>query len=369
MPNEFKHILNASTSFNLSRQLPSAGTLSGLWMIWTLSGFALASCGGGGGGGSATGGGGRVRVVGGDFTFTGQNSGGGYAGIGETNRPISLRSLKEDLNETDLGAQASQISAGATFAGARISLNDPYRATFSYEDAGITVVSGTFQLFGTDHRDFLLVQEGDDVRVYTVAAPDHESPADANGDNRYEVMIRLTVNGIATPIDDTRSNTLEILDLPDEPNEPATSANSPHKFAETVDGDFIASVNESASRLVFQSIKEEYSALNLSAVSSVTATIGANPREVTLAVVFPGNPQVTVNVRRVLSGPDADDFQFVVNSNDDIRLETVRPLNFGAPVDQDRNNIYQFTITDTENNPDWYESGSDDYYLHVLDVV
>jgi hypothetical protein len=75
-----------------------------------------------------------------------------------------------------------------------------------------------------------------------------------------------------------------------------------------------------------------------------------------------------------LSGPDADDFEFVqIGANADARLQSVAPLDYENPDDGGPNsipdNIYEFTTTRSLDAPGYIlVDTTDTYTLHVLDV-
>jgi hypothetical protein len=342
--------------------------------LWLLSGLALASCGGGG---VAS----RGFTLTGDTGFTDTSTTREFrASIGETANSVRFHSVRDtwvvDLitfsgPPEEFGQSSDPNMPGTTFARAQV-------VTAREAEVTLRAVSGvettyTVTLSGADAAKFRYVQEGFDIRVVTLGAFDFENPTDAAGatavagDNIYEFT--ETYSGAGR--NEVFNYRFHIENIPEQTDTVPTSATSPHKFTDLPNGDRVASVNESTSILMFQSIREGVVADDLQGWTLMSVMV-MGPREA--VVTFDVDNQTEHFIYTVrLTGPDADDFQFVeVGTGDtDARIETIAAPDYDNPTDHNQDNIYVFTTTYTlaTGSPYILTDTSDTNTLHILDVV
>lgn len=84
---------------------------------------------------------------------------------------------------------------GVTYVRAEVDPDNPHRAIWELSFNGQrTPLMYTQDLHGPDFDRFKFIQDGDDVRIVTTAAPDFDRPADADGDNSYEYFDTFNTN-------------------------------------------------------------------------------------------------------------------------------------------------------------------------------
>jgi hypothetical protein len=332
--------------------------------IWLLSGLALAACGGGSGGVGF-----RRLTLTGDVGFTDNAAGEYRASIGETPDPIEFHSVQEvwDLNlisysgPPDAFGQASGSARGTRFV--RAEVNSERSAEVTLRDSTGGLETYTVTLTGADAARFRFIQEGSDMRLVTVGAFDFETPASANSDNTYEFTETYSGGGRT----ETFEYRLIIEDIPETGQTNPTSPTPPHEFTNLPHGESIASVNEANSILMFQSIREAFIADEIQFRSLISVEVmDAHTVQVHYDVQTLADLIYTIR----LSGDDADDFEFVqVGAGmTDARLQTVAPLLFASPRDQNADNIYEFTTTRSLDAPGYLlVEPVNDYTLHILD--
>jgi hypothetical protein len=334
--------------------------------VWLLSGLALAACGGGSGGVGF-----RRLMLTGDVGFTDNNAGHHTASIGETPDPVEFHSVKElwDLNLISFTGPPEAFGQGSGGAGSRFvraEVMSDHSAEVTIRDSAGVLETYTVTLTGADAARFRFMQEGSDMRVATVGAFDFENPTNANAATAPNVY-EFTETWSRTGRTETFEYRLTIEDIPETGQTNPTSATSPHEFSNLPDGNSIASVLESNTALMFESIREDFIDDEIQFRSIVSVEVmDAHTVRVHFDVQVLADLIYTIR----LSGDDADDFEFVqVGAGmTDARLQTVAPLLFASPRDEDSNNIYEFTATRTLDAPGYHlVEPVNDYTLHILD--
>ena len=153
-----------------------------------------------------------------DVTFTHTTTAGGNtaaASITETGYRLKFTSL-EDAIRAYSGVDDA-LGASATFGGAVVDSANPHRAIVTFEVAGQADIVFTYELSGDDVNDVLLVQDGNDASLVTVAGLDYENPADEDGMNTYSVVETITTASPNVPSAHrtvSKTYTLSIIDNP-----------------------------------------------------------------------------------------------------------------------------------------------------------
>ena len=153
-----------------------------------------------------------------DVTFTHTTTVGGdtaSASVTETGYRLKFTSL-EDAIRAYSGVDDA-LGASATFGGAVVDSANPHRAIVTFEVAGQADIVFTYELSGDDVNDVLLVQDGNDASLVTVAGLDYENPADEDGMNTYSVVETITTASPNVPSAHrtvSKTYTLSIIDNP-----------------------------------------------------------------------------------------------------------------------------------------------------------
>ena len=136
------------------------------------------------------------------------------ASIIETSSSIKFTSL-EDAVRAYSGIDDALLGVSATFGGAVVDGVNPHRATVTFEVAGQDDIVFAYELSGDDVNDVLLVQDGNDVSLITVAGLDYENPADEDGMSTYSVVETITTTSPNIPSghrDVQTTYTLNVID-------------------------------------------------------------------------------------------------------------------------------------------------------------
>ena len=136
------------------------------------------------------------------------------ASIIETSSSIKFTSL-EDAVRSYSGIDDALLGVSATFGGAVVDGANPHRATVTFEVASQDDIVFTYELSGDDVNDVLLVQDGNDVSLITVAGLDYENPADEDGMSTYSVVETITTTSPNIPSghrDVQTTYTLNVID-------------------------------------------------------------------------------------------------------------------------------------------------------------
>ena len=153
-----------------------------------------------------------------DVTFTHTTTAGGntaVASITETGYRLKFTSL-EDAIRAYSGVDDA-LGASATFGGAVVDSANPHRAIVTFEVAGQADIVFTYELSGDDVNDVLLVQDGNDASLVTVAGLDYENPVDEDEMNTYSVVETITTASPNVPSAHrtvSKTYTLSIIDNP-----------------------------------------------------------------------------------------------------------------------------------------------------------
>ena len=136
------------------------------------------------------------------------------ASIIETSSSIKFTSL-EDAVRSYSGIDDALLGVSATFGGTVVDGANPHRATVTFEVASQDDIVFTYELSGDDVNDVLLVQDGNDVSLITVAGLDYENPADEDGMSTYSVVETITTTSPNIPSghrDVQTTYTLNVID-------------------------------------------------------------------------------------------------------------------------------------------------------------
>ena len=167
-------------------------------------------------------------------------------------------------------------------------------AVATYTATGAGAASATWKRGGDDAAAFTVEGTGASVRLKFNSSPDYEAPADADGDNVYEV-------------------TLEAND-----------------------------VTYTASRAVSVTVTDVDELGTLTGTNSVSVMEGAT--DVLATYVIIGGP-ATVRIAAIREGADADQFVFAVNAaRDGLDLSFSSTPDYEAPADADGDNTYEVTV-------------------------
>ena len=153
-----------------------------------------------------------------DVTFTHTTTAGGdtaSASVTETGYRLKFTSL-EDAIRAYSGVDDA-LGASATFGGAVVDSANPHRAIVTFEVAGQADIVFTYELSGDDVNDVLLVQDGNDASLVTVAGLDYENPVDEDEMNTYSVVETITTASPNVPSAHrtvSKTYTLSIIDNP-----------------------------------------------------------------------------------------------------------------------------------------------------------
>ena len=153
-----------------------------------------------------------------DVTFTHTTTAGGdtaVASVTETGSRLKFTSL-EDAVRAYSGIDHA-LGASATFGGAAVDGGNPHRAIVTFEVAGQADIVFTYELSGDDANEVLLVQDGNDASLVTVAGLDYENPADEDGMNTYSVVETITTASPNIPSAHrvvSKTYTLSVIDNP-----------------------------------------------------------------------------------------------------------------------------------------------------------
>ena len=140
------------------------------------------------------------------------------ASIIETSSSIKFTSL-EDAVRAYSGIDDALLRHSATFGGAVVDGANPHRATVTFEVAGQADIVFTYELSGDDVNDVLLVQDGNDVSLITVAGLDYEHPADEDEMSTYSVVETITTTSPNLPSAHRAVSTTYTLSVTDKPSE------------------------------------------------------------------------------------------------------------------------------------------------------
>ena len=140
------------------------------------------------------------------------------ASIMETSSSIKFTSL-EDAVRAYSGIDDALLEVSATFGGAVVDGANPHRATVTFEVAGQADIVFAYELSGDDVSDVLLVQDGNDVSLITVAGLDYENPADKDGMSTYSVVETITTTSPNIPSAHRDVQTTYTLSVTDKPSE------------------------------------------------------------------------------------------------------------------------------------------------------
>ncbi len=187
--------------------------------------------------------------------------------------------------------EAPTVTSAATASFAENGSGVVYTASATDPDASTTL---SYSLSGADAALFSIDASTGVVRF--VSAPNFEAPADAGGNNVYDVVVTATDNGSLTA---TKAVAITVTNVNDAPT--VTSAATTN-FAENGAG----------------------------AVYTASAT----------------DPDAGATLSYSLSGTDADLFN--INSSTGV-VSFVSATNFEAPADADGNNVYDIVVTATDN--------------------
>ena len=153
-----------------------------------------------------------------DVTFTHTTTAGGntaVASVTETGYRLKFTSL-EDAIRAYSGIDDA-LGASATFGEAVVDSANPHRAIVTFEVAGQADIVFTYELSGDDVNDVLLVQDGNDASLVTVAGLDYENPVDEDEMNTYSVVETITTASPNVPSAHrtvSKTYTLSIIDNP-----------------------------------------------------------------------------------------------------------------------------------------------------------
>ena len=140
------------------------------------------------------------------------------ASIIETSSSIKFTSL-EDAVRAYSGIDDALLEVSATFGGAVMDGANPHRAMITFEVAGQADIVFAYELSGDDVSDVLLVQDGNDVSLITVAGLDHENPADKDGMSTYSVVETITTTSPNIPSAHRAVSTTYTLNVTNDPSE------------------------------------------------------------------------------------------------------------------------------------------------------
>ena len=160
------------------------------------------------------------------------------ASIIETSSSIKFTSL-EDAVRAYSGIDDALLGHSATFGGAVVDGANPHRAMVTFEVAGQADIVFTYELSGDDVSDVLLVQDGNDVSLITVAGLDYENPADEDEMSTYSVVETITTTSPNLPSAHRAVSTTYTLSVTDKPSEVSIEVYENHPLYKSLEIDTV----------------------------------------------------------------------------------------------------------------------------------
>ena len=175
-----------------------------------------------------------------DVTFTHTTTVGrdtAVASVTETGQRLKFTSL-EDAIRAYSGIDDA-LGASATFGGAIVDGANPHRAIVTFEVAGQADIVFTYELSGDDVNDVLLVQDGNDVSLVTVAGLDYENPADEDEMNTYSVVETITTTSPNVPYAHRTVSKTYTVSVTDNPSETSIEIYESHPLYKPIEMDSV----------------------------------------------------------------------------------------------------------------------------------